>query len=94
MGLSLRHDHNIAVFCKEGSQVELICHLEIERLSGRKHHNVAFYDKEEAALYLNRLLKPYNLTLDNFEGIYGTPGFGSDDDDLSYTSILDGEQIA
>lgn len=94
MELSLRHDHNIAVFHKEGRNLELVCHLELERFSGRKHHNVAFYDKEDAATYLNKLLAPYKLTLNDFEGIYGTPKIDSSDENLTYSSISDVKQIS
>lgn len=89
MGLSLRHDHNLAVFHKKGNKVTLVCHLEFERFSGIKHHNVAFYCKEDAECFINRLLQPYKLQLDDFAGVFGMPGLTNDVEDLSYSSIPD-----
>ena len=43
LGHSLRHDHNLAVFEKNGNEVKLKLHIEFERFSGIKHHNVAFF---------------------------------------------------
>lgn len=94
MGLSLRHDHNLAVFLKKEKYVELVCHLELERFSGKKHHNVAFYDKKDAETYLNKLLAPYKLSLRDFVGIYGTPKMDSGPEKLTYSSVLDMKQIA
>ncbi|WP_270564203.1 carbamoyltransferase C-terminal domain-containing protein [Clostridium beijerinckii] len=93
LNLSLRHDHNLAVFKKENSCIKLICHLEFERFSGIKHHRVAFYNREDACLYINKLLYPYKLTLNDFEGVYGMPGLFNEDNDLSYSSILDVKQV-
>ena len=89
LALSLRHDHNLSVFQKEGNQVRLICHLEFERFSGIKHHDVAFYDNQEATQFINTLLAPYNLTLDSFVGVYGMPGLGANTEEIEYTSISD-----
>lgn len=94
IGHSLRHDHNIAVFKKTGNKIDLACHLEIERFSGIKHHNVAFYDQESAKKYLNKLLLPYSLCLDDFVGIFGMPGLMDPQNDLTYTSIYDVKDIS
>lgn len=82
---SFRHDHNLAAFEKKGNQIQLLCHLEFERFSGIKHHNVAFYSKEEAIEYINKLLSSFTLNLNDFVGIYGMNGLT--DDDLEYSSI-------
>lgn len=86
LGHSLRHDHNLSAFEKKGSKIELLCHLEFERFSGIKHHNVAFYSKEEATEYLNKLLASFNLNLVDFTGIYGMNDL-TDDETLNYSSI-------
>lgn len=39
---SLRHDHNMALFQKEGNRITLVHHWEFERITGIKHHQVAF----------------------------------------------------
>lgn len=94
IGHSLRHDHNIAVFKKSENNIDLICNLEIERFSGIKHHNVAFYDQESAKEYLNKLLLPYSLCLNDFVGIFGMPGLVHGPSNLDYTSIYDVKDIA
>lgn len=86
LGHSLRHDHNMAVFEKNGSEIKLILHIEFERFSGIKHHNVAFYSREEAIDYIGKMLKSFNLIIEDFRGIYGVPGL-TENDDLLYSSI-------
>ncbi|MFR2755398.1 MAG: carbamoyltransferase C-terminal domain-containing protein [Eisenbergiella massiliensis] len=92
--LPCRHDQNMSVFLKNDTTVELICHLEFERFSGIKHHNIAFNNIEDCHYFLNKLLAPYNLTMDSFVGIYGTPGLMACNDDLSFSSIKDIEKIS
>lgn len=92
--LPCRHDQNMSVFLKRDNTVELICHLEFERFSGIKHHNIAFNNNEDSHCFLNNLLAPYNLTIESFEGVYGTPGLMSSNDDLSFSSINDIEKIS
>lgn len=92
--LPARHDQNLAVFLKKKKKIELVCHLELERFSGIKHHDIAFYNREDCCNYLNILLKPYNLTIDSFVEIYGTPGLSIRCEDLSFTSIPDLENIS
>ena len=93
LGHSLRHDQNMAVFMKKDNDVSLICHLEFERFSGIKHHNVAFYSREETINYLNRILKEYDLKLSDFVGIYGVPGL-VENQDLSYSSLYDEKELS
>ena len=47
LGKSRRHDHCLSVFYKNDMDITLICHHEFERYSGFKHHNIAFYSKED-----------------------------------------------
>ena len=93
-GLPCRHDQNMAVFLKNNHNIKLICHLELERFSGIKHHNIAFYGQKDCYEYLNELLGMYDLNLDDFVGVYGTPGLIEGDTDISFTSILDVKDIS
>lgn len=86
LGHSLRHDHNMAVFQKNGKKIKLLEHIEFERFTGIKHHNVAFYDRKEAVEYIDKMLNSFDLSIGDFVGIYGVPGL-TDDDDLSYSSL-------
>lgn len=88
LGKSKRHDHCLSVFYKTHTRVHLVCHLEFERYTGIKHHNIAFFDVNDAKIFINSLLKPYDLSLENFVGIYGTPGL-TVNSDISYSSIND-----
>lgn len=95
MQFSLRHDHNISLFRVNEHKVELIHHWEIERLSGLKHHRVAFYNKTDAIEFINSLLADYELTISDMEEIIGVPQLASCNDyhcieeipDISYHSI-------
>ena len=51
LGKSRRHDHCLSVFYKNDMDITLICHHEFERYSGFKHHNIAFYSKEDADIF-------------------------------------------
>ncbi|MFR9309018.1 carbamoyltransferase C-terminal domain-containing protein [Hydrogeniiclostridium mannosilyticum] len=92
---SLRHDHNMALFQKEGNRITLVHHWEFERITGIKHHQVAFYDKTDAASFINRLLGEYSLTLDDMCEVFGLPQLSTCDDyhsldalkEVSYHSV-------
>lgn len=86
LGHSLRHDHNMAVFQKSDNKITLLAHIEFERFSGIKHHNVAFYDRKEAIEYINKMLNCFELCIDDFVGVYGVPDL-SGNDDLFYSSL-------
>jgi len=68
-----RHDHNLSLFYKSGNHIELIKYWELERVTGRKQHDLSLYDKEEAVGLINHLLKPLGLTMDDMVEIWGTP---------------------
>lgn len=70
---SLRHDHNMSLWKKEKNDLELIHHWEFERITGFKHHEVSFYDKESAFEFINMLLSQHNLCIDDIVHIFGTP---------------------
>ncbi|WP_270166508.1 carbamoyltransferase C-terminal domain-containing protein [Paenibacillus sp. SYP-B4298] len=83
---SARHDHNLSLFKKTGDQVELIRYWELERITGVKNHNIAFYSQEQARDFINELLQPLHLSLADINEIWGTPGLQTHDD---YHSIHD-----
>ena len=87
LGHSLRHDHNMALFKKQGMHVELVFHTELERFSGIKHHNVAFYDKKEAREYISEVLESFDICMDDLRGVYGVPGL-DDNEKLDYSSLI------
>lgn len=69
----IRHDHNISLWFKTDSQVHLVHHWELERLSGWKHHSRPFIDREHAISFINSLIGRYGLTFDRLEGVWGCP---------------------
>lgn len=91
----VRHDQNMALFYKIGNSIELIHYWELERFSGKKEHHKSFHSVEQAKKTINKLLRPLNLTLDNMQAVWGTPGLNTTEDyhslrqydDLSYHSI-------
>lgn len=72
-GDSMRHDHNMALWEKKGECVKLIHHWEFERITGKKHHRISFYDKGSAVKFINDCLNEYGLTIDDMVHIIGTP---------------------
>ncbi len=72
--LTRRHDHNISLWKKDGEQLTLIHYWELERITGLKMHDRCFRDVDQAKEFINGLLKRYDLTLDNMQEVWGTPG--------------------
>lgn len=91
LGTSLRHDHNMTLFKMTGPHVEIVHHWEFERISGLKHHQTAFYEKEDAVNFINELLGEYLLSLDDMKEVIGMPELGDSED---YHSIKDVPDIA
>lgn len=75
-----RHNHNLSLWKKKDNNVELIQYWELERVTGYKQHQVAFYDKEQAVAGINQLLKPRNLCIEDMSEIWGTPELSTCDD--------------
>lgn len=71
--LSNRHDMAIALWQKDGQNVELKRYWELERLSRIKHHGVPFYTEDDAKNEIERLLKEEDLSLSDIEAIWGVP---------------------
>lgn len=81
-----RHDPNISLWHKSGNKVKLVHYWELERLTGIKQNRVAFYDTAQAKEFIEKLLKEYNLRLDDIVDIWGTPQLDTDD---NYHSVND-----
>lgn len=79
----LRHDQNIALWLKEGKNIKLVHYWELERITGLKMHDKAFYDMNHARRVINILLARYNLTIDDMVEIWGTPELDTVNDYLS-----------
>ncbi|MCX8131458.1 MAG: carbamoyltransferase [Clostridia bacterium] len=73
MQFSLRHDHNISLFKKNGNNIALVHHWELERITGFKHHNKSFFSTDDAINFINDLLRKYSISVDDLQGIIGTP---------------------
>ena len=75
---SLRHDHNMALFKKKGENIRLVHHWEFERITGIKHHNVSFFNRDEAINFINKQLSIYDLCIEDMEAVIGTPEIDSE----------------
>lgn len=87
----IRHDQNISLWKKEGNKVELIHLWELERITGLKRHFQSFYSLQQAREFIGILLKSYNLTFDDLQGVIGTPQL---DTIKNYDSIKDNDELA
>lgn len=76
-----RHDQNMALWYLNNGDIELIAYWELERYTGIKHFNKAWYEKEQIMTVINQLLAPYNLTTKDIVHFYGTPEV---DEEISY----------
>ena len=68
-----RHDHNFALWKKEGKRVELLEYYELERYTGLKHHNADFASVDDAKAFINSLLADRGLSMNDINEIWGTP---------------------
>ena len=73
VSLADRHDQNMALWKYQDGIVELIAYWELERYTGIKHFNRAWYSVVQLRGIINELLKPYHLDLKNIIHIFGTP---------------------
>lgn len=86
IGYSARHDHNIALFRKDGNRIELLQYWELERITRNKNHNIAFYDVAHSVSIINGLLQPLGLSLNDMNEVWGTPLLDTENE---YHSIKD-----
>lgn len=71
--LKVRHDQNISLWEKRGTDIKLIHYWELERLTGYKRHNISFKSIDQAVWFINELLANYNLAYDDIIEVWGTP---------------------
>lgn len=69
----IRHDMNLALWQKKHEKIRLVHYWELERLTGLKTHDKAFFDLEHARSTINQLLEEYKLSIDDIQEIWGTP---------------------
>ncbi|MHB1611053.1 MAG: hypothetical protein ACYCT0_05095, partial [Sulfobacillus sp.] len=89
--IPLRHDQNLSLWRKEGNQIKLVHLWELERLTGFKQHDRAFFNVTQARQIINHLLDTYGLSMTDMEAIWGTPELQTDDD---YRSLSDYPQVS
>lgn len=87
-----RHDQNISLWYFRDGEISLLRYWELERFSRIKHHNKAFFSKEQACLFINQLLTEFNISIKDLVAILGTPQLRSSDDyenntDFNYHSL-------
>lgn len=87
----IRHDQNISLWKKQGNKISLVHHWELERITGWKRHHKSFYSVDQAKEFIELLLKQYDITFKDLEGIIGTPQLDTID---YYDSLKDNSDIA
>lgn len=95
MRYSERHDHNMTLWKKQGSDIVLVHHWEFERFTGIKHHNISFLNKDDLISYINQMLSYYSLSFTDIIAVFGTPGISNIENyyeiqgasDLSYHAV-------
>ncbi len=91
----LRHDQNLSLWKKSGTKIELVRYWELERITGLKQHERAFYNTKQAYEVIAKLLAKCNITLNDIVEIWGTPQLDTTKDyhsledypELSYHSL-------
>lgn len=78
-GISKRHDHNISLWEKTDDNVALIHYWELERITGYKQHECAFFSVEHITNFINTLLKPYGLDINMINDVWGMPELHKND---------------
>lgn len=68
---SVRHDHNIALWKLCDNEVYLLHHIELERISGFKHHRIPFFSMDEFYQFIDKILIPYHITNSDIQGYIG-----------------------
>ena len=89
--LRIRHDQNISLWKKIGNEITLVHYWELERITGLKRHNKSFFNVAQAKAFINELLKPYDLSLDNMVEVWGTPQLQTSND---YHSLEEYEKLS
>ena len=88
LGTSTRHDQNIALWKVEKNNITLLCHCELERISGIKHHDIPFYSMEDFSNFVNELLIEYAIERKDIVKIIGMDLEGmSSNNQIAYHSL-------
>lgn len=84
-----RHDQNISLWKYTNGALELIRYWELERLSRIKHHNKAFFSEKQAIVFIDELLKEFDLTIDDIIDIVGLDSIDDNyrNEDYNYHSL-------
>jgi carbamoyltransferase len=69
----LRHSNNLSLWEKRGADVRLVRHWELERITGQKTHRTPFLTLADEHDFIETLLAPLGLSLDEIVEIWGTP---------------------
>ncbi|WP_086661496.1 carbamoyltransferase C-terminal domain-containing protein [Lentzea kentuckyensis] len=75
-----RHDNTVALWEKDGQDVRLVRNWELERTTGQKMHRTPFFDEESQLSFVNDLLAPLAVKVDDMVEVWGTPGLATSDD--------------
>lgn len=93
--LFIKHDQNMALFKKDGDEIGLVRFWELERFTGIKQHDRAFYNIEHLKEVCDELLAALSLKIEDMAGIFGCPDLDSSDfyrddipKDIAFHSLL------
>lgn len=73
-----RHDGNISLWRKDGSEVRLLKHVELERLTGLKHDGTPTLTADGSAKLIESVISEFGISLEEMVEFWGTPGIGKD----------------
>ena len=71
----VRHDFAIALWLKRNHNISLIRYVELERLTGQKTHDQAFFNKEHFEQVVQKILNEFNLKFADIKKIWGLPEY-------------------
>ena len=84
-----RHDQCIGLWKYEDKKVTLVHYWELERITGRKQHSLAFFSVEQFKAVMNSLLAIYGITMDDIIEVWGTPHLGELENYISISRYPD-----
>lgn len=71
---SRRHDQSVALWQHTGNRIALRRYWELERLSGRKHHEMPLHGDRSSRELVDILLGREGLSAGDLDAVWGTPG--------------------
>ncbi len=69
-----RHDQCMALWHKNGNEIQLVHYWELERVTGMKHHAQAWFSVEQIEHVIETLISEHGLTLKDINQVWGTDG--------------------